>query len=219
MITRLAIAAYRSLRDVRVELGRLNIVTGPNGSGKSSLYRALRLLADIAQGRIIRSLAAEGGLQSTLWAGPEVFSQGMKRGAVPIEGTLRRGPVSLRLGFSSPEYGYAIDLGLPPLNRATAFSHDPQIKAESLWTGETLGRANEIARRRGSIVQIRDDAGAWGEVFRALEPFDSMVTHSSSLIAAIDDAGANRRITLSKTLGETIIEEDEDRPGWNWPAR
>jgi predicted ATPase len=66
MMTRLAISGYRSLRDIRVPLGALNVVTGANGSGKSSLYRALKLLADIAQGRIIQSLATEGGLQSTL---------------------------------------------------------------------------------------------------------------------------------------------------------
>ena len=77
MITKLAIAGYRSLRDVRLSLGPLNVVTGANGSGKSSLYRAVRLLADIAQGRIIQSLAGEGGLHSTLWAGPEAFSRAM----------------------------------------------------------------------------------------------------------------------------------------------
>jgi predicted ATPase len=48
IINRLCISGYRSLRDVRLELGALTVVTGPNGSGKSSLYRALRLLADIA---------------------------------------------------------------------------------------------------------------------------------------------------------------------------
>jgi hypothetical protein len=50
-----------------------------NGSGKSSLYRALRLLADIAQGRIIHSLALEGGLPSALWAGPETFSRRVRQ--------------------------------------------------------------------------------------------------------------------------------------------
>src|SRR5215472_17800237 len=64
MITRIAISGYRSLRDVRLALGPVNAVTGANGSGKSSLYRALRLLADIAQGRIVASLAGEGGLSS-----------------------------------------------------------------------------------------------------------------------------------------------------------
>jgi predicted ATPase len=60
VITKVAISGYRSLRDVKIVLGTLNVVTGPNGSGKSSLYRALRLLADVAQGRIIQSLAGEG---------------------------------------------------------------------------------------------------------------------------------------------------------------
>ncbi|TDV06087.1 AAA ATPase-like protein [Paraburkholderia caballeronis] len=57
MLTTLAIANYRSLRELIVPLGRLNVVTGPNGSGKSNLYRALRLLALTAQGGLIPSLA------------------------------------------------------------------------------------------------------------------------------------------------------------------
>src|SRR5882757_8148317 len=109
MMTTLAISGYRSLRDIRVRLSGLTIVTGANGSGKSSLYRALKLLADIAQGRIIQSLAAEG-LQSTLWAGPESFSRAMKEGTQPVQGTVRKNSVSLRLGFSSDDYGFAIDL-------------------------------------------------------------------------------------------------------------
>src|SRR5919106_215115 len=107
MLSRLAIYNYRSLRDFAAPLERLNLVTGPNASGKSNVYRALRLLADIAQGRVITSLAREGGLESTLWAGPESFSRNH-----PVQGTLRKHPISLRLGFSGKEFGYAIDLGL-----------------------------------------------------------------------------------------------------------
>lgn len=62
MMTRLAIGGYRSIRDLRLELSPLTIVTGPNGSGKSSLYRSLRLLAEVAQGRLIASLAQDGSL-------------------------------------------------------------------------------------------------------------------------------------------------------------
>ena len=71
MIHTLAIANYRSLRQLVVPLGRLNLILGPNASGKSNLYRALRLLAETAQGGVVSSLAREGGLSSTLWAGPE----------------------------------------------------------------------------------------------------------------------------------------------------
>ena len=80
MITRLAISGYRSIRNLTVELGALNVVTGANGSGKSSLYRSLRLLSEAAQGRLIGSLAMEGGLSSTLWAGPETIGRDLKSG-------------------------------------------------------------------------------------------------------------------------------------------
>jgi predicted ATPase len=178
MITKLAISGYRSLRDVRLSLGPLNVVTGANGSGKSSLYRALRLLADVAQGRIIQSLAAEGGLHSTLWAGPESFARSVKRGEHPVQGTVRKASVSLKLGFAGDDYGYAIDLGLPQ-SAAPAFGRDPEIKLESLWTGETLGRSNTFAARNGPLVRIRNDAGDWRQVFHNLAPFDSMMTHCS----------------------------------------
>src|SRR6187401_3673150 len=98
MLQTLAVAGYRSLRDLVLPLDRLNLVTGPNGSGKSSLYRALRLLAETAQGRVIPSLAREGGLQSTLWAGPERFSRAVLRGELPVQGAVRKNPSSLRLG-------------------------------------------------------------------------------------------------------------------------
>lgn len=49
MLKTLAIANYRSLLDLAVPLGAVNLVTGPNGSGKSNLYRALRLLAETAR--------------------------------------------------------------------------------------------------------------------------------------------------------------------------
>src|SRR5436190_19877938 len=68
LLTTIAIENYRSLRDLCLPLGRLNVVTGANGTGKSSLYRALRLLADCASGRVIASIAREGGLESVLCA-------------------------------------------------------------------------------------------------------------------------------------------------------
>src|SRR6516164_11016601 len=109
----------------RIALGALNVITGANGSGKSSLYRAVRLLADIAQGRIIQSLAAEGGLHSTLWAGPESFSRAMKKGEQPVRGIgepqarLRRQGLRLR------------DRSRFACSFLIALARDPEIKAES----------------------------------------------------------------------------------------
>jgi predicted ATPase len=176
MLKLLAISGYRSLRDLVVPLDRLNLVTGPNGSGKSNLYRALRLLAEIAQGRVVPSLAREGGLQSTLWAGPERFSRAVLRGDHPVEGTVRTKPISLRLGFASDEFSYAIDLGLPPPTRG-AFAHDPEIKRECVWTGPALRPSAIFVDRRGPLVKMREAKGEWSVVTQDLAGFDSMMTH------------------------------------------
>jgi predicted ATPase len=178
MIATLAVAGYRSLRDVVLPLGPLTLVTGPNGSGKSSLYRALRLLADVAQGRAIHSLAHEGGLPSTLWAGPETVSRAMRRGDQPVQGTTRKAPVSLRLGFAGDEFGYAVDLGLPPPPPpSSAFSLDPEIKTEVLWAGTTLRPSTTLVERRGGVVRSRDNGGDWSLLTHQLSTFDSMMTH------------------------------------------
>ena len=176
MISTLAVHNYRSLRELVIPLRALNLITGPNGSGKSNVYRALRLLADIAQGRIIPSLAREGGLQSTLWAGPESFSRSVQQGEHPVQGTTRKQPISLRLGFASAQFGYSIDLGLPAPS-SSAFSRDPEIKLERVWNGEVLRPAAMLVERRGPVVRSRGGKGEWTVITQQLATFDSMMTH------------------------------------------
>lgn len=172
MLTTLAVAHYRSLRELVVPMARLNVVTGANGSGKSNLYRALRLLAETAQGGVVPALAREGGLASTLWAGPETISARMKRGEVPIQGGPRQDAVSLRLGFAGDDYGYAIDLGLPTPS-LSRFAHDPQIKREAIWSGPFLRASNVLVDRRGGMARVRAGRG-WTVVAEHLSPFESL---------------------------------------------
>jgi predicted ATPase len=177
MLTVLAVSNYRSLRGLIIPLHRLNVVSGANGSGKSSLYRALRLLADTAQGRVVPSLAREGGLQSTLWAGPESTSRAVRRGDYPVQGTRREHPVNLRLGFASDDFGYLIDMGLPKPDKLSAFGLDPEIKRECIWHGPLLRPSTMLVDRRGPLVRIRTADGTWNLATDHLSVFDSMMTH------------------------------------------
>ncbi len=174
MLTTLAVHGYRSLRDVVLPLSGLTVVTGPNGSGKSSLYQAFRLLAGTASNGLVGSLAAAGGLQSVLWAGPETLSGAMRRGEVAVQGTTRRGPVSLQMGFAGDGFGYLVDVGLPPPRRGTMFDRDPELKRELLWSGPVMRPAALLVERRGATVKVRGDAG-WSEVTSGLSTRESVL--------------------------------------------
>jgi len=173
MLHTLAVENYRSLRSILVPLGRLNIVQGPNGSGKSNLYKALRLLADTASGGIVSSLAREGGLKSTFWAGPEKISRDMQSGRVPIQGTQRKEPVRLKLGFAGDDFGYSIIMGLPAPSRS-AFAFDPEIKRECIWMGPYYKPQTTLMERIGPSVRMRMDSGC-KTVFEGLNLFESVL--------------------------------------------
>jgi len=175
LIRTLAIENYRSLRRVIVPLASLNVVTGANGSGKSSLYRALRLLAGSARNGAVAALAREGGLPSTLWAGPEKIGSSVREGRYRVQGTVRGQPVGLRLGFGADDFSYAIDFGLPPPSQTTAFALDPEIKRECVWHGPVLRPSALLCDRDHGIVRLRGGDGGWG----APEPvsgYDSMLS-------------------------------------------
>ncbi|MGN6754673.1 MAG: AAA family ATPase [Intrasporangium sp.] len=164
MLTSVAVSGYRSLRDVVVPLHGLDVVTGANGSGKSSLYRSLRLLAGCGRGDVVGTLAREGGLQSALWAGPASLDGARKRGYA-AQGLVRKGPIGLRLGFATEEFGYLVDLGLPQQTSGgedSAFLRDPEIKREVVWAGSVMRPGAVLVRRRWSVVETRASAaGDW----------------------------------------------------------
>lgn len=208
MLTTLAIENYRSLRHLVVPLSALTVVTGANGTGKSSVYRSLRLLAEASRNGAIAALAREGGLSSTLWAGPE---NGTPDGSL-TQGTRRRGPVALRLGFAGDELGYAMDLGLPVKSDHTMFALDPEIKSEAVFSGAVLRPATALTERHGVSVSIRDSAGQWRVHEHRLRPSDSMLSEFA------DPREAPELLALRETI-RTWRFYDQFRTDATAPAR
>ncbi len=143
MLTEMRVQGYRSLRDVTLPMGRLNVITGPNGSGKSNLYRAMYLIHAAATGSLARTLADEGGMPSVLWAGAR-----------------RKGPIRLHLG-ATLESGmdYAMACGLPEANDLpSAFALDPLIKEETVTFRQARSKVALLDRGKSGAT-LRDAQG------------------------------------------------------------
>ncbi|MEM9602181.1 MAG: AAA family ATPase [Pseudomonadota bacterium] len=218
MITTLAFANYRSLRQLVLPLAPLTVVTGANGTGKSNVYRGLRLLASAASGGhrngLIAGLANEGGLQSVLFAGPEQGGAALHKRGLPVQGTVRRDPVRVKLGFATAAtehtLGYALELGVPVPGALgpTAFALDPEIKYESVFHGPLLRPAGTLVERTGPMARARQ-----GRRWQVVAP--SLSGHDSVLDSATDGGLAELdgvRRTLRSWRFYDHLRTDRDAP-------
>lgn len=152
------IGGYRSIRKLRLKLGQLNVITGANGTGKSNLYRALWLIARIAEGDFAQTIAREGGLLSVMWAGPRTS----------------KNPLRMSLGFRVDGVGFSIETGFPPLG--SAFGFDPQIKEEVIWIGPRRIPSMTLVERGINYTWLRDTDGNRVEYLMALSDNESILS-------------------------------------------
>jgi predicted ATPase len=159
-ICEVATAGYRSLRAIRFPLRRLSVFVGANGVGKTNLYRSLQLIQAAAAGTLSRELAAEGGMESALWAGKRQAKKPARikllvglapraSAASESEGSPYTYEVSTGLVHS-----YEIDVGVRTPT-AAAVSLEPQIKEETLLFHHGK-RQTKLLERRGPAVFARD---------------------------------------------------------------
>ena len=161
---------------------------------------------------MIPSLAKEGGIESALWAGPEKISSEMRRGEVPIQGTRRTKPVSLRLGFAADEFCYAIDLGLPVPDIHTAFNLDPIIKRECLWRGPFTRSRDMCVDRRGQHLRVRPLKSKWQDIGMAVPKW-------SSMLADYADPTVSPEVVILRDMIRTWRFYDHFRSDQESPAR
>jgi predicted ATPase len=171
MVHEIHVAGYRSVRDLKLKLQPINVLTGPNGCGKSNLYNSLVLIARAAQGEFARAIAEEGGTPSVFWAGGERYRLQRKRP-----------PQRVVLGFEGEDFAYELQAGLPSPNEqalGTMFTLDPRVKEEYLWA---------LDGKRKVTMLKRDEPSAWlrnAEGAMVTYPFQ-ISKHESVLSQIID---------------------------------
>ena len=139
----------------------------------NNLYKALRLLADTATGGIVSSLAREGGLKSTMWAGPEKLSRDMRAGRVPVQGTMRKDPVRLKLGFAGGRLRLLHPFGSSGTLQV-GFALDPEIKRECIWSGPLCKPELILVDRSGTLVRAQTEKG-WQTLAEGLRLFETIM--------------------------------------------
>jgi predicted ATPase len=152
MVREVAVSGYRSLRRIGFPVDNLSVFVGGNGTGKTNLYRGLELLQAAARGTLTRELAAEGGMESALWAGRRRQGEAAR---VRLSATLHD-------DGTGQDFAYAVEIGLVPrvggVPTGAAFAREPQVKTERLSV-RTGGRTAVILEREGRTGFARDEDG------------------------------------------------------------
>ena len=138
MLERLSVRTFKSLEDVTVELGLVNVFIGANGSGKSNLLEAIGVLSAAADGKVDdQSLLARGVRPGV----PRLY-----KSAFPA----RRGekiPSHISFGACGAQAKYEVSLHNPLKDPAPAW----RFKTE-LWEdadGRLVGRS-PATRKKGN---------------------------------------------------------------------
>ena len=166
-LTQLHVSGYRSVRDLKLPLCPVNVITGANGTGKSNLYQALMLVTRAAQGQLARAVSEEGGTPSVLWAGGERIRYTRKQ---PV----RR----FCLGIQTDSFDFSFAVGLPspsslPPGRSL-FGSDPEVKEEKLSL-RTGAKSVLMLDRRGPTAWLRNAEGRMDEYVFALLKYESVL--------------------------------------------
>lgn len=160
------VTGYRSVRDVRLRLRQINVLTGPNASGKSNLYNSVFLLAKAAQGGFARVIADEGGMPSVLWAGER---KGRSISSSRLE------PVRMGLGVKTDSFNYDLVCGLPKPYRS-AFDLDPEVKEERVWMEGPRGMKVTFFERNSERAWILDREERLADYSGELLPTESVLS-------------------------------------------
>ncbi|MET0257269.1 MAG: AAA family ATPase [Methylobacterium sp.] len=173
-VREIAVSGYRSLKRIRFPVDGLGVFIGGNGAGKTNLYRSLELLQAAAAGTLTRALAAEGGMESVLWAGE-------RRRTEPARVQLSAELADDETGHA---FGYAVEVGLVPQSGeeiyGAAFALEPQVKTERL-TVQTGLRPVVALNRDGPSGFVRDEDGK-------KRPFGTTLLATETALGALQDA-------------------------------
>ena len=209
MLDHLSVRTFKSLDDVTVDLGLVNVFIGANGSGKSNLLEALGILSAAADGKVDDQALLARGVRPGL---PALY-----KSAFPAKSG-RRIPPHLHFGARSGQAKYEVSLHNTLKDPAPAW----RFKTE-LWEdgdGRLLERlpvkANRTSPERGlaALKAVEAPAGAARDLLGLLQGYVIFSPATAVLRGVAPETQPRRPVGLSggnlpRTIRDLLIRQHE----------
>ena len=176
MIERLSVKTFKSLEDVTVQLGQVNVFIGANGSGKSNLLEALGVLSAAANGKVDEQALLARGVRPGV---PKLY-----KSAFPPQAEARI-PPHLRFEAYGPQAEYGVSL----LNNL----EDPAPEdLDSVWTFKIESwkeNGNPLVGRSPASKKETNEKRDWNKE-RGLAALKAVEIHEGPALSLLDPCKA-----------------------------
>ena len=171
MLDKLSVRTFKSLDDVTVELGQVNVFIGANGSGKSNLLEALGVLSAAADGKVDDQALLARGVRPGL---PVLYKSAFPAGAG------RKIPPHLYFGAFSRGAGYEVSLHNPLKDpkpawrfKTESWKDDGGKDDDGTLVGYSPAQATRTNPERGlaALKAVEAPAGAALDLLRLLQGY------------------------------------------------
>ena len=166
MLASLSVRTFKSLDDVTVDLGLVNVFIGANGSGKSNLLEALGVLSAAADGKVDEQALLARGVRPGL---PALY-----KSAFPAKYGSRI-PPHLHFGVRSAQAKYEISLHNPLRDPQPAWRFKTELWEDDV--GRLVGRSpaervkTNPERGLAALKAVEAPAGAALDLLRLLQSY------------------------------------------------
>ena len=192
MLEHLSVRTFKSLENVEVDLGLINVFIGANGSGKSNLLEAVGILSAAADGKVDDQALLARGVRPGL---PVLY-----KSAFPA-GRGRRIPSHLHFGARSAQAGYEVSLLNPLKDPAPAwrFKTERWEDGGGMLVGRSPRQATKANRERGlaALKAVEVSAGAAFDLLRSLQGYVIFSPATAVLRGVVPETQPRRPVGLS----------------------
>lgn len=189
MIRKLSIRSFKSLSEVDLELGRVNVFIGANGSGKSNLLEALGVLGAAADGRVDDEALLRRGVRPGL---PTLYKSSFRGEEVPD---------AIRLEATNDHASYTVALtnSLEHPDPGWTYESERLIEDGKLQASRGEGSTIRLDPKRGlaalKTVELPDSAAS--NLLQRLSEYGIYAPSTSTLRGLTPDPQAREPVGLA----------------------